>query len=430
MKKRIRRQFLRFLGGSAFLRLAAVCNLTCIFHAPAATFSGNGSISANDPTGALSADPANNALTVSCWFRLSIPSSTILTENLVVLMDRTDGNESANYSYEVRFNIFNANIELLARGASGAMTNTLIARPYLDRWYHVAVVRQQSAFAAYVDGRQLALFPSTSIGSAVGGGLSIGGISGNSRLFRGDIVEVAIYQAALSQNLIQDRMFKDQRTFANLKGYYKLAYSTNTADLYRNYVSAPPSGTDPAAKLGTGNIGFEETDPAGEQSIFDSRKNRGQDAITPLSGAFSWSQSAFARPVPGIAFDFRFGYSSATPTTAPDDGSADPLDPRVLGKGWRQTFDTRIVPEQISTERRLILWDGSIETWNRTNSTYFTRHREYRCEFVQLPDFSFEWTTPERLVYHFQDPTDGSLMAGRLREIRDFNGTRVRIQWK
>jgi RHS repeat-associated protein len=344
-------------------------------------------------------------------------------------MDRTDGNENANFSYEVRFNIFSGNIEFLAHGSLGAITNTLIARPYLDRWYHVAVVRQQSSFTAYVDGRQLNTFPAFDIGNAVGGGLAIGGVSGNSRLFLGDVVEVAIYQAFLSTSQIQDRMFKDQRTFANLKGYYKLAYSTNAADFYRNYVSSPTSGTDPATKQGAGNIGFEETDQAGEQSLFDSRKNRGQDSITPLSGAFSWSQTAFARPVPGIAFDFQFGYSSATPITAPADGSADPFDPRVLGKGWRQTFDTRIVPEQITTERRLLLWDGSIETWNRTNSIYFTRHKEYRGEFVQLPDFSFEWTTPERLVYHFQDPTDGSLMAGHLREIRDFNGNKVQIQW-
>ena len=263
----------------------------------------------------------------------------------------------------------------------------------------------------------------------MGSGLSIGGISGNSRLFQGDIVEVAIYQAALNTSQIQDRMFKDQRTLPNLKGYYKLAYSTNAADFYRNFVTNAPFGTDPASPSAPGKIGFEETDQAGEQSLFDSRKNHGQDAITPLSGAFSWSQTAFARPVPGIAFDFRFGYSSATPTTAPADGSADPFDQRVLGKGWRHTFDTRIVPEQIFTERRLILWDGSIETWNRTNLAYLTRHKEYRGEFVQLPDFSFEWTAPERLVYHFQDPTDGSLMAGRLREIRDFNGNKVQIQW-
>jgi len=399
-----------------------------IITARAATFPGNASISANDPLNTLSADAVNNALTVSCWFRISIPSSTNLTDNMVLLMDRTDGNEGANFSYQIRFNIYTGNIEFMARGSGGAITNTLIVRPYLDRWYHVAVVRQQSAFTAYVDGRQLASFPSASIGNAVGGGLSVGGISGNSRLFMGDIVEVAIYQSALGQNLIQDRMFKDQRTFPNLKGYYKLAYSTNSTDFYRNYVTTPPFGTDPATKQGAGTIAFEETDQAGEQSIFDSRKNHGQDAISPLSGAFSWTQPALARPVPGIAFDFRIGYSSATPTTAPADGSVDPYERRVLGPNWRHTFDARMVPEQISTERHLLLWDGSIETWNRTNSSYYTRHKEYRGELV-LTNFDFDWTTPERLVYHFQDPTDGTLMAGRLREIRDFNGNRVQIQW-
>ena len=226
--------FLRFPLTGRLRWLAAAYCLACTVHVQAATFSGNASISINDPTGALSADPANNALTVSCWFRLSIPSSTNLTDNLVVLMDRTDGNEAATFSYEIRFNIFNGNLEFLANGTTGTITSKLIDRPYLDRWYHLAVVRQQSAFAAYVDGRQLALFPSVNLGNAVGGGLSIGGVSGNSRLFLGDIVEVAIYQAALNTSQIQDRMFKDQRASANLKGYYKLAYSTNVADLYRN----------------------------------------------------------------------------------------------------------------------------------------------------------------------------------------------------
>lgn len=410
----------------AFLLLSAFCLMTSIGHA--ATFSGNASVSVNDPDGELNWKPAN-ALTVSGWFRISIPSATNLTQNMVILMGRTDGNDSASHSYQVRFNSFTGNIEFVARGESGAFTNTLIARPYLERWYHVAIVRQSSVYSAYVDGRQLASFPSVNIGNGGGNGLAIGGITGNSRLFMGDIIEVAVYQAALTTSQIQDRMFRDQRTFANLRGYYKLAASTNDADLYRNFVPSAPSGTDPATKQGPGNIDFEETDQAGEQSLFDSRRNHGVDAIAPLSGAFGWSQTALARPVPGIAFDFRYGYSSATPTIAPADGSADPYDRRVLGPSWRHTFDTRIVPEQISTERRLILWDGSVETWNRTNALYATRHKEYRGELVQLPDFDFEWTTPERLVYRFRDPTDGSLMAGRLREIRDFNGNKVQLQW-
>ncbi len=409
--------------------LPALWLLASALCSPAATFPGNASIVvANDQTGALTANPANNTLTVSCWFRISIPSSTNVTDNMVMLMDRSDGNESANFSYLVRLNVFNGNIEFLARGASGAITNTLIARPYLDRWYHVAVVRQQGAFSGFVDGRQLALFPAFDIGNAAGSGLSVGGIAGNSRLFMGDIVEVAIYQSTLSGNVIQDRMFKDQRSFANLKGYYKLAYSTNAADFLRNFVSSPPPGTDPAVANGSGTIAFEQTDQAGEQSLFDSRKNKGQDAITPLSGAFSWSQTALARPVPGIAFDFRVGYSSATPTTAPADGQADPFDRRVLGPGWRHTFDVRLAPAQNSTERDLLLWDGSMETWDRTNTTYQTRHHEYRGELV-LTNFDYEWTSPERLVYHFHDPTDATLMAGRLTTIRDFNGNQVQLFW-
>ena len=394
-----------------------------------ATFPGSASLSVADSTGALSANPTNNALTVSCWFRISIPSSTVLSENMVILMDRTDGNENGNFSYEIRLNAYTGSIDFLARGTSGAINNTLIARPYLDRWYHVAVVRQQSAFTAYVDGRQLATFPSSAISSAVGGGLSVGGISGNSRCFLGDIVEVAIYQGSLNQSQIIDRMLKDQRTFANLKGYFKLGFSTNSADCYHNFVATPPMGTDAATNLGVGSVTFEETDQAGEQSLFDSQINHGDQAIAPLSGAFSWSQIALARPVPGVAFEFRLGYSSATPSVAPADGQADPYDNRILGPGWRQSFDTRIAPEQNSTERRLVMWDGSIETWFRTNATFLTRHHEYRGELVQLPDFSIEWTTPDRLVYHFRDPTDSGLMAGRLDQIRDFNGNTVQMQW-
>ena len=64
---------------------------------------------------------------------------------------------------------------------------------------------------------------------------------------------------------------------ANLKGYYKLGFSTNQNDLYKNFAASPSSGTEQCAKVGTGNVGFEESDLAGEQSTFDSRKNHGDD---------------------------------------------------------------------------------------------------------------------------------------------------------
>ena len=93
-------------GGKFLWAILTACVVMAMLPSHAALFSGSASISANDGTGALSATSANNyGQTMSCWFRISIPSSTNLTDNMTVLMDRSDGNENANYSYEVRFNL-------------------------------------------------------------------------------------------------------------------------------------------------------------------------------------------------------------------------------------------------------------------------------------------------------------------------------------
>ena len=332
----------------------------------AATFTNSASIQVSDPTGSLTS--ASGIFTVSCWFRVSIPTSLTLSDNMDILMDRTDGNESANFSYLLRYNYANNAVEFTTHGSSGSYSKTLIPNPYLERWYHVAVARSGASFTCYVDGRPVLPSDSATLGSTVGSGVAIGGINGSSKQFFGDIVEVAIYSAALSQSVIQGRMFQDQRAFSNLKGYYKLGYSTNSADYYHNFVPAPPSGTDPAARAGSGNITFGEVDEAGEQSIFDANRNHGEDAVTPLSGAFAWQQTAFARPVPGIAFDLEYGYSSALPTQGPSDGSPDPYDIRVLGPRWRHSFDVRVVVNNFNqSEYDLVTWDGAIQTWTRTN---------------------------------------------------------------
>lgn len=399
----------------------------------AATFTNNASIQvASDPSQSLTS--TSGVFTVSCWFKLSIPSSASLANNLTILMDRADGNEAANHCYHVRFNISNGDIEFVTKGASATFTKTLIQDPYPDRWYHLAIIRNISTFSFYVDGRPVITTSESGspvVGNATGAGMSIGGIGGTSRLFYGDVIEVAFYQAALSQSLIQDRMFKDQSSFANIKGYYKFGYSTSSTNFYRNVVPVPAAGTDPAVKVGSGNIDFEETDQAGEQSIFDSRKNKGDDAIAPLSGAFSWSHAALARPVPGISFDFEFGYGSATPTSAPTDGTPDPYDRRTLGPGWRHSFDSRITADETLKEFRLLTGEGGIETFTRSNifAPFYVRHKEYRGELVQLQSAEVEWTTPERLVYRFRDPADGTIMAGRLLEIRDFNTNSVLLHW-
>ncbi len=394
----------------------------------AATFNATASVSANDTTNALSADPVNNLLTVSCWFRIVVPTGVNVTEDMTILMDRTDGDENANHSYHLRFNASNGNVEFVTRGLSGDYTNTLIKHPFLDRWYHVAVTRNGNNFSSYVDGRALNS-EFSNVGSAVGSGLSFGGINGASRLFRGDVIEVAIYRSLLNVDTIRQRMFLDQRTYPNLAGYYKLGYSTNSTDLYRNFVPVPPAGSNPATKQGSGTIEFEETDQAGEQSTFDSRRNGGEQAIAPLSGAYSWSRTLLSRPVPGVALDFRFGYSSALPTQSPA-GGIDPYSPRRLSPGWRNTFDARIFTETSLTEFKLLTWSGGIETWVRTNSSapFRTRHNEYRGELLET-NGGFEWTTPDRIVYRFQDPTDGTGLAGRLKEIRDFNGNKMQLFW-
>jgi hypothetical protein len=143
-----------------------------------ATFTNSASIQVSDPSGSLTS--ASGIFTVSCWFRISVPSSLALSDNMDILMDRTDGNESANFSYLLRYNYANNAVEFVTHGSSGNYSKTLIPNPYLERWYHVAVVRSGSTFTCYVDGRPVLPSDSATLGSTVGGGVAIGGISGNS----------------------------------------------------------------------------------------------------------------------------------------------------------------------------------------------------------------------------------------------------------
>lgn len=398
-----------------------------------ATFTNNASIQVtSDPTSSLTS--TSGIFTVSCWFRISVPSSTTLSDNMDILMDRSDGNQGATFSYLLRYNYTNNAVEFVTKGSTTSYARSLIPNPYLQRWYHVAVTHSGAGYYFYVDGHTLNSLPAdtTSVGSTVGSGLSIGGIGGSSKQFSGDIVELAFYSQALSQSFIQSRMFQDQRTFSNLKGYYKLGYSTNASDFYHNFVTNPPAGTDPATATGSGTIAFNQVDEAGEQSMYDANRNHGADALTPLSGAFAWQQTAFARPTPGIGFDFEYGYSSALPTQAPLDGSSDPYDTRVLSPRWRNSFDVRVIVNNFNlNEFDLLTWDGSIQTWTRTNlyAPFSNRDKTYRGELVQLPTSQVQWTSPQRMVYLFEDPTDGTPMAGKLEQISDFNGNVIQLNW-
>ncbi|MCU0785624.1 MAG: DUF6531 domain-containing protein, partial [Verrucomicrobia bacterium] len=398
--------------------------------APAAIFTNNARIEIPDSTGSLSRSAANGDLTVMCWFKFSIPSGVTINNDMTILVNQSGSTTTNNtHAYNLYFNAETGAVEFTAKGAAGLYRQTLISRPFIDRWYHVAVAMSGGSYYAYVDG-QTVTTPGTGASgdSSVTNGITIGGW-GSGKYLWGEVQEVAIYKYYLQATDVRAYMFGDQRSNPEIQGYYKLGASTNSADWLKNFVAGAAAGSGNAFPS-IDNLAFEETDQAGEQSLYDSRKNGGSDAITPLSGAFSWSQTAFARPTPGIAFQFAYGYSSALP---PDGGSGDAYDKRSIGRGWRHTFDVRLVRGEKTTVLNLITWDGATEVWDRspTNaSIYFTRHKEYRGELIRLNnlDDDYEWTTSDRLVYRFRSPEYGNEnLNGRLLEIRDFNTNRVTI---
>lgn len=399
-----------------------------------AAFDGGAKVEIADATGGLSWMPANSALTVMCWFKIVVPSNKSITEDMTILVSRRDGDENSTVSYLLKYNVSTGNVEFMSRRAGEIpYTKILIAQPYLARWYHVAIVRSSAGFTAYVDGQTAGLETSDPGDTSSTSGVSIGAW-GSSKHFYGEIQEVAILQYALPGGTIRDMMFRDIPTglapfLTTLKGYYKLAYTGNEADRYRNFSADPPAGTDPGAA--SGSIVVEATDREGEQSIFDSRKNRGEDAIVPLTGAFTWDQRLLFRPTPGVPFDLRLLYSSALANAGPEPNGVDPYDARVLGPGWRHNFETRIIPEQTTTQRRLLIWNGDIETWVKTNNVYETRHKEYRGDLTNLADGSMEWIAPDRTAYRFYDPTENLSegLRGRLYAITDPNGNAMQITW-
>lgn len=406
----------------------------------AASFSGNARIEVPDSTGGLSWSPAANALTVSCWFKLAVPTDVSLQNDMTILVNRRSGTESDAHGYLVKFNSSQGRIEFSARGSSGIYQNTLIDRPFIERWYHVAVTRQGESFTAYVDGRQV-FAGSGSVGDANStDGLSVGGW-GDGKYLYGEVQEVAIHQDALSQDFIVGNMLTTQPAIGSLKGYFKLGFSTNSVDNLKNFAPDPqPTGTGAAVAAGSGKVEFEEANQIGEQSAFDSKRNGGRDAMAPLSGSFSWEQIVLARPTPGITFDLRIGYSSGNSFGGFKLGSTDPYASGPLGSGWRHTFETKVLPAQANgfspladvDTIGLMMWNGAIETWDLDQGTgeYKTRSREYRGEFSFLGTTNCQWVTPERLVYVFKSPNSGAaVMRGRLLSIRDFNSNAVQIVW-
>lgn len=417
----------------ALLAVGLAAHLSCPA-LRAVTFTNNSRIQISDSTQSLTWNSDVGALSVLCWFKLSVPTGVIPPDYMTILVNPSGSSTNEAHAYNIYFNHLNGNVEFTARGDAGLYRRTLIERPYLDRWYHVAISRAGNSFSAFVDGR---LLPDSGASGTAGEttgatSVSIGGW-GNGNYLWGEVQEVGIYHSVLQGSDIRLAMFSDQRTNDNIRGYFKLGASTNAADHLRNFAPAAALDTDPAiASPGKQFLAFDETDQAGEQSAYDSRKNKGMDVIVPLSGAFSWSQTLLARPTPGVAFDFQLGYSSAIPQAG---GSGDAFDKRTLGPGWRHTFDARLIRGESSSVLNLITWDGGLEVWDRSptnTSLFFTRHKEYRGEILKINDGSddHEWITPQRIIYRFRNPSSGNEnIDGRLVEIRDFNANKLRLVW-
>lgn len=422
-----------------------------IFPAPSAA---SARLEINDTQGLLSwnptaVTPVPNALTVMFWAKIVIPDVTNfnLTEDMTLAGNRRTGDWAQNHAYRFYFNATTGNLEFTAKGTSGTLPAVkLVERPYLDRWYHLAAVRSGTAWAFYVDGRSVP--PATSLPD-IGNmnsvdGVSIGGL-GTAQRFYGELQEFAVFQRALTQSDINTYRLRDiPASFTGLRGYYKFGFSATAADNLKNFAAAPPTPLTPvpdATKQGTGTVEFPETDKQGEQSLFDSQKNQGRDAQSPLSGAFTWQRTLISRPTPGVPFEFRVGYNSGISfnSQALENGADMFYNEAVLGPGWRHSFQTRIIPGQQYLASGggyvgLLLWDGSLETWQRaTGRNYKTAHGEYRGELQESTEGdALVWITPERLIYRFYHPNNepDPNLAGKLREIADFNGNKVTLAYE
>jgi RHS repeat-associated protein len=424
--------------------------------ARAASFDGAARLDIADTSQSLSWNPTANAQTVSCWFKFVIPSGVTLSQNMVIVANRTNATWNAsnqmveNHAYALYFNVNTGDVDFSTRGTTGYFTKTLVDSPYLERWYHVAVVRNGNTFSGYVDGR-LVFQENSAVGdSRSTAGVAIGGLASGYYL-RGEVIEFQQVAGTTSRSTILANRFRDLDPAGDpsFRGYYKLAFSANSAHQLKNFGNTPGPGTDPAVKQGSGTITFEAVNRDGEQSLFDAQKNGGADAVAPLAGPFDWEQGIFGRPTPGIAFEFSINYSSANAFNKSGTDllleTEDPLSPSPLSSGWRHNLEVRAVnvpgPDGSTTFSSIgiVQENGSVDTWdflaNIPNGAKFkTRHKEYRGDLERIGDSSdpegvVRWITPDRIIYTFRSPSAGSngSVLGRLREISDFNGNRLEV---
>lgn len=182
-------------------------------------------------------------------------------------------------------------MEFTARGTSALPAQTLIYRPYLDRWYHVAITRYVGEFIGYLDGR-VAFSTMVDIGSAFNtSGVFIGAAPDDSAGLDGDVQEVAPYESGLPQEAIAQYTFADQPVAEpSLRGYYKLGAIPNQ-DL-KNHAASPSSATNSATKFGS--VTLRRRIARASSPFLIPEKSGGRDAVASLSGGFSWDHTILA----------------------------------------------------------------------------------------------------------------------------------------
>ena len=73
--------------------------LSTVITSLSASFQSNAYVEVTDPTGGLSWNTTNNSITVQCWFKLSIPSGTTLSDYMTILVNRRTGGETDRSAY-------------------------------------------------------------------------------------------------------------------------------------------------------------------------------------------------------------------------------------------------------------------------------------------------------------------------------------------
>ena len=128
---------LRFLVTLTALLLIGATTKAAVFQG-AAVFPGNARLesSAADSTSTLTWNNATNALTVACWFKISVPSDFNLTEDMAILVNNRTSSAN-NHAYAIYLSATTGNIEFTSRGSGNSATlptTKLIEHPLIERW--------------------------------------------------------------------------------------------------------------------------------------------------------------------------------------------------------------------------------------------------------------------------------------------------------